>query len=609
MNIVLRTKLSIPAVAVVLLSGTLGSAQLGAPAHARATAAGYSGTIVITDDVFPDSLPFGGAYGSSSTDAEVAGPLTDQLLGTDNHGQFFADLATAVPTSANGGIKVVGGNEVVTLHLKPNLKWSDGTPITPQDFIASVVFDLAPEVNNIYGVDQIRSINVSGGTMTITYKGIYAPALFSVLPTVLPFEHFNKKYHTNVPAGLLASYDAGKVASMFAGSSYRGSQLQKMVDAWLADSYTSPADVFDGPYKLSEWSTDQRVTEVPNPYYSALPADARHPRPAQIQFVIVTENPASYAMQMSAASTYNNIDLAEDFRPADLPQLQKSKYQVVVRPQLAFAHLELNQQNPALRDARVRQALQYAIDKPLYIQSLFGSLSPALVKQLSLTSFLPSTSSWSNNASLPANPYNPSRAMALLASAGYATSLGGSGKHLTLTFTCAASPTNLRSAQLLQAFWSRIGIAIKLVFPPPSGPNGELSSYQDGGILYRRHFDIVQFGFTVNLDPDQFSTYIDPAQIPDASHPLGHNYSGINDPVLLNLFHQARQSLDTAQRHKYYDQAQTRFYNQAYWIMLWDNPNISAYKGTIGNFKPNPTQAQNEWNAAEWYRTTGASPQ
>jgi len=48
------------------------------------------------------------------------------------------------------------------VHLKPNQKWSDGSPITSADYISSLLFDFAPEYNNTLGVDQIQSVVPSG---------------------------------------------------------------------------------------------------------------------------------------------------------------------------------------------------------------------------------------------------------------------------------------------------------------------------------------------------------------------------------------------------------------------------------------------------------------
>ena len=576
--------------------------------HAHPASA-YSGTIAWTDSAFPDSTVFGGAYGNDGSDLGVQAPLIDGTLGLDQSGKLFADLATVVPSQANGGIKVAkNGDEIITIHLKPNLKWSDGSPITPQDYVIDYVFSLAPEIGNEASVDPVRSFSVSGDTMTITYKGIYAPALYYNIPSPFPFEYYNKKYKTNVPASLVASYDFAKDTAYVSGASYKGSELQKMVKAWSNDNYNSPSDVFNGPYKLADWVTDQRVTEVPNPNYTALPPDPNHPRPAQIQFVIVSESQTALDLDTTAGSTYNNIDEVDTLRFSDYGTVSKSKYKIFIGPGLSYSHLELNQNYAPLRDVRVRQALQDAIDKTRLVQGVFQGqgLDQKTIQSVVLNSFLPDASPYSYSKSLP-NQYDPAKAKSLLAAAGYATTLGGSGKHLSVEFDVYPSPGQIRSSQLFQRFWSLIGVNTRINYLTGSGPNSEFAPYADGGYVPHRRFQIVQFTFSESPDPDQSILNFETNEIPDATHPLGGNFAGINDPHLVDLFLKARHTLDDAQRHSYYNQAQQYFLQQAYWIPLYDNPNILLYKGTIGNFKPNATQASNQWNAFQWYRTSNYS--
>ncbi|HWE61485.1 MAG TPA: hypothetical protein VHB98_07225, partial [Chloroflexota bacterium] len=125
----LRRKLAIPAAAIVLLGTAAGFGGQTTPTHAQVTQASYSGSAAITDYQFPVASGMGGNTTASVADAEVAGAMIDSLVGLDAKGNFFPDLVTQVPTTSNGGIKVVAGNEVVTYHVKPGLKWSDGQPI------------------------------------------------------------------------------------------------------------------------------------------------------------------------------------------------------------------------------------------------------------------------------------------------------------------------------------------------------------------------------------------------------------------------------------------------------------------------------------------------
>lgn len=591
-----RTKLAIPAAAIVLLSSSLGYGRLANPAHARVASADYSGTVAITDWQFPDSLGLGGAYSAGVANVEVSGAMIDSPLGFDQKGNFYADLATEVPSTSNGGIKTVGGNEVVTVHLKPNQKWSDGSPVTNADYIATMMFDFSPEYNATSGVDRINTITFSGNDMVITYKGLFAPALSNIIGPE-PLEYFQKKYGIKADAGLFASYDANRVAAYYKGASYKGSNWQKLVNKWVGDSYNTPSDIFNGPYKLAEWTPDQRITLVPNTFYNALPADPKHPRPAKIQFVVVSENANTLVQSLSASSTYNSIDKAEDFQLTDVVALRRSKYQVIVPDALFYEHLELNLGSGPLKDVRVRQALLYGIDKMRYLQALFPGLDAATYTKIALSSPFPSTSPWSNNSSLPKSFYNPARSRALLAAAGY----GPGGKKLHLLFVTTPASARIRSSQLLQRLWAQIGVDVRIKYATAFGQNGLFEKYADGGLLYHRRFDIAEFAFSTPPDPDSQVNISEPQYIPDATHPTGQNYIGLNDARVTNDLEQARTTLDEAKRHQFYNDFQTYFVNQAYWISLYNRPNIIAFKGTIGNFKPNVTSAGDEWNAFEWW--------
>lgn len=600
--------------ALVLL-GTVATTLPVSSAHAAAAKASYAGTVAITDWQFPAETNMGGNQAASVADFEVVGALADSYLGLNSKGNFYADMVTQVPSTANGGIKEVSGNEVVTYNLRPNMKWSDGQAITHADMVAPLLLDLAPEVNQVDPYARIKSIVFTGDNMAITYSGLYAPALSYGQPglpnvtTPVPVHYFQAKYGGTFPSDLLSNYTYAAVSAYFSGSSYKGSSFQKLINAWLSDSYISPKDVFNGPYMLGDWTSGQRITLVPNPNYNILPADPNHPRVAKIQFVEVSSSEAALTQALQASDTYNSLDKAEDFQLTDLASLYKSKYNVTLSPALSYEHLEINEAapgNPALKDVRVRQAIYYAINKQAYLNAEFPAVKDW--KQIALTSPLPAVSPWSINGQLPLNPFDKAKAQSLLAAAGYANSPGSSGNHLSLTFTTSNNATRIRSAQLLQRIWGQVGINIKIRYVPAYGSNGNglFDSYQDGGILSRHFFDITEFAFTTSPDPDQAVQNFLPSQIGSAASPNGVNYIQVRDPKLVQFFMDARVTLDNAKRQADYSSYQNYMIQQAYNISLYNRPNIIAFKGTIGNFKPNSTQAGNEWNAFEWwYDSTG----
>src|SRR5207302_37118 len=94
-------------------------------------------------------------------------------------------------------------------------------------------------------------------------------------------------------------------------------------------------------------------------------------------------------------------------------------YQLAVIPGLTIEHLELNESG-VLKDIRLRQALQYAIDKVAFIHALFPQLKNAT--SILEHSVLPVVDAPWYDKQLPLSAYNPARARALLQAAGYATS-------------------------------------------------------------------------------------------------------------------------------------------------------------------------------------------
>ncbi|HVA88836.1 MAG TPA: ABC transporter substrate-binding protein [Chloroflexota bacterium] len=605
-----RKSLAIPAAAVLILSGTAGMGRLGGTAHAHGARDTYSGTISITDYQAPNALNGGGSYGSSEANVELGSAMGDNALGLDNKGNFYADLATQVPSTSNGGIKVVNGNEVITYHIKPNLKWSDGSSITNADWISQWVLGYTPDIAAYPGLaDQVASVSFSGNDLVMTLKGVQGSALQQDLPTPSPWEYYQKKYGATVTGIDMSSYNRAKEidpkTDLIPAGIYKSSGLQKLALANLSDHYTSPSDLFDGPYKLKSWSADQRYVLEANPYYTALPADPKHPRPAIIQDVVLSEDGPTYVQDVKAASNYNTIDEAQDFSPQNISDLKSTKYQVAVQPSLQYEHLDFmvaptykGQKNP-MADVRVRTALNYAINKDQMLTAIFPGFDP---KTLELSSPYPGSSPWSIDKQLPGNVYNPAKARALLQAAGYATTLGSGSNHIVLDYVTTTRTDRIKLSQILQRYWNQVGIGIKITYSAhPTGQNGIFGAWADGGLLDHHAYQIGEFAFLENPDPDEGSLNWLPDQINSPTCPNCANYGAINDPHLTSLLLQGRTTLDNAKRHAIYAQVQKYFYQQMLNISLYTVPAIVAVKGTIGNFKQTVTQAGNQWNAFQWF--------
>src|SRR5919199_3491312 len=181
--------------AALLVGVALGAQQVSSVTARHARAAGESGVISITDWQFP----VGCNLLNASALASVIGCLAetqDSIIGLDNRLRYFPDLAENIPTKQNGEVRIVNGDLVVTYKLRPNLKWSDGSPLTVDDFIFSVPINILN--GNSTGIDQIKSMKkIDARTVEVTYKGILGPYVAYGSPEYLfPKAYLEKKYGT-----------------------------------------------------------------------------------------------------------------------------------------------------------------------------------------------------------------------------------------------------------------------------------------------------------------------------------------------------------------------------------------------------------------------------
>ncbi len=553
--------------AAAVLAGTALGAQAAHGATPR-QAPKAAGTVVITDWQTPDGC--GPAYGGTVVDAEVCNAVLDGPYAIDNNAHYIPQIFSNLPSYANGDAKIVGGNDVITYRMKPGLKWSDGQPITMNDYKFSIAENI--DIGNTFGLDQIKSVDVLNATTArVTMNGPYAPdvAIAEAQPAFFVPQHYLEAEYK--------STDPAKIAVGFGN-----------------DLYNKPTDVVSGPYKFQTFASDgSTVVLVPNPYYKEGPVGGGHQPLAQIKYVNISANAAA----LDAALAGNpGVDKAEDFQANDLPLLAKTPYHIINQPSLEYEHLEVNS---ASLSKPLRQALYYAVDSRSYIRQLFPTLQSP--DQFLLHSVVPNVSPWADTQ-LPLDSYNVAKAKALLAAAGYANTPGLNGKHLTVRFYSTNTPIRKKSGQILAKFWNDVGINTVQNYVSGSGNNGLFSSYVNNGILHQRRFDVAEFAFSIPPDPQSNEQNVDPSLIPTAAHhgSLAQNYVGA-DAYQFSILKSARYARSPEDRHRILNQWQSVLRDDAYFVPLYNRANIIAIDSRIGNFKANPTSFGNEWNAFEWY--------
>jgi peptide/nickel transport system substrate-binding protein len=329
-------------------------------------------------------------------------PAYASLLDEAPSGQIVAGLAD------KWGY-VGSNNETFQLTLRSGLKWADGTPITAADVVASLQYfakGAGPSSPYLKG-------------MTFTAQGPGTLVIKSPTPDPM------------IPSLLTPEYLAGAIISP-AGLKHPAS---------LANS-TDGA----GPYVYDSGQSvpNDHYVYTPNKYY--YDQAAIHFKSITIK-VIPDYNSALEALKSGQIDLMpGNLDVAS--------AVQGSTSVKVLSAPTIWAGLFLLDRDgtvvPALKDPRVRQALNYAIDRQAITSAVYGKYGTPVSQPA-----VPGTDGYSSSAE-GIYSYNPAKAKQLLAAAGY-------GKGLTIPVNYGSfDPDNSKLVQAVQAQFAQVGVTLQL---------------------------------------------------------------------------------------------------------------------------------------------------
>ncbi len=270
-----------------------------------------------------------------------------------------------------------------------------------------------------------------------------------------------------------------------------------------------------GPFTLEEWVRDSylRLTRFEDYYQGA----------ASLESVTIRFVPDS-AVQLQGLLT-GDFDVIDTVAAADYPAVEGNPDLELVRePSGLVLVAALNNRRPYLDDARVRQALNYAVDKETVLEVAYGGGTP-------VGAFMEWGSPWYPEG-LEAYPYDPERAQALLAEAGVPDDW-------TLDIALPQPyQAHIQAGQIVQDMLSQVGVESDIRIVEWGVWLGEIY----GGA---RDFDVTVVGHTGKLDPTgRLDGYGD----------LEENYVGYDDPEVVGALEEAAQTSDPEARSVLYDE-------------------------------------------------------
>jgi peptide/nickel transport system substrate-binding protein len=485
--------------------------------------------------------------GAATTD--LAQFLFDGLIRFDDRGEPIPDAATAVPTQANGGISADG--KTITYHLRSDVRFADGVPLTADDVVFTFEQDVNPR-NNVpyhFPYDQAQSV-VAKDAHTVIVR-LRTPSA--------PF------------------------VSEFFRCGDQGAILPKHLLAGKPDLNQDPFNlkpVGSGPYVVERYEPNQTIEMVPNPHWFG-----GTPGLARITYrIIPSENTLLIALRTHEIDFYFS---APEQQYRELRTIAGVATSAV--PSSQYEMVAFNARSPILADLRVRRAAAHAIDWKTLAQATYldvdladwGDLFPR---------------SWAYTAQPDPTPYDPVRARMLLDAAGWKIGPDGirvkDGKRLELGITTVAGVTTRQNAEVaIQQQLHAVGIDL-LVRNAPA--NLLFAPYGAGGLLATGKYDLGIYAWTKNPDPDDSQT-VGPDYLP----PHGANYSGIADAELGRLQQRANATYDRAQRKALYAQVERRLGEILPMHTIVWRANVNAWNDDLHGVRP--AQAVSDfWNVGSW---------
>jgi len=309
-----------------------------------------------------------------------------------------------------------------------------------------------------------------------------------------------------------------------------------------------------GPFKFVEWIKDDRVTlERFDDYWG---------EPAGVQRLIMKVYPDPTAR--SLALKKGEVDMIEPPDYDNLLQLMTAPNVVVDFSEIySIGYVCFQVEKAPFDDVRVRRALNHAINKDEIIKGVYGVLgSPGHIP-------LPKDM-WSYNEDIKPYGYDPEKAKALLAQAGYPD--GFECELFALPVSRPYNPNGMKVAEIMQAQLAAVGVDADII-------SYDIGTYWDK--VDAGEFDLCMTGWTGEGDPDDFLYNLFTEGYLNSARWYNDEY--------IDLVTQAKKRTSLEDRAELYEQAQEILHEEAPIIMLAYVVDSMPMRNRVVGYIPYPT--------------------
>lgn len=472
-------------------------------------------------------------FQQSGYDGNVSSLLYTSLVKVDDKGVPIPGLAESWEISAD--------SLTYTFHLRKDLKFSDGSPLTADDvaFTWTILHDKSYD-----GDSQVNSLLVKGGA---AYKegsstSIEGIAIIDPQTISVTLEKPN--------ASALTLLGSDVLSKAYYGKDYKQGQLDYM-------KKLSGSPLGNGPYKLEKFIPGQEVRMIANENYFEGKPKTEHfiyKTAAGDTWQYLETGEVDYA---SFSATKENIDKLKGLGFVNILNYTPSTY----------GYLQLNLEHPALKDKKVRQALTYGLDRQsIYVDANQGAGAIANIPS--------SPISWSYTEE-GINPYkfDQDKAKQLLDEAGWAVGSDGirekDGKKLTIHYLGSKSPSTDIFIAVAKEDYEALGIKFE---PEVFADYNALASKVEGG-----DYDLAAFSTPLLTDPaDGLIQFLD------------GEIKGYDNPKFIELYNKGLATTNIDDRKAVYKEIYTLLNDDLPVIFTNYKKSVYAYNGRIQNLSVSP---------------------
>ncbi|HCM9092813.1 TPA: oligopeptide ABC transporter substrate-binding protein OppA [Enterobacter kobei] len=429
--------------------------------------------------------------------------------------------------------------KVWTFHLRKDAKWSDGTPVTAEDFMYSWQRLANPNTASPYAsylqYGHIANIDdIIAGKKPVTDLGVKAIDANTFEVTLSePVPYFYK---------LLVHPSVSPVPK---------SAVEKFGEKW-----TQPANIVtNGAYKLKDWVVNERMVLERNPQYW----DNAKTVINQVTYLPISSEVTDVNRYRSGEidMTYNNM-------PIELFQKLKKEIpkEVHVDPYLCTYYYEINNQKAPFTDVRVRTALKLALDRDIIVNKVKNqgdlpaySYTPPYTDGMKLVE--PEWFKWSQEK-------RNEEAKKLLAEAGYTAD-----KPLTFNLLYNTSDLHKKLAIAVASIWKKnLGVNVKL-------ENQEWKTFLD--TRHQGTFDVARAGWCADYnEPTSFLN----TMLSDSSNNTAHYKSPAFDKIIADTLKVS----DDAQRAELYAKSEEQLDKDSAIVPVYYYVNARLVKPWVGGY-------------------------